>query len=110
MTFLQEYNLKMICMEEEVVLMPVKDGLTSRARQVDRGCHSFLSKKSGMVSQATNDQIISTHVWRIPWERTSINTLQERQEEAAGVYAKDNCSIPSACRENGEIYSCTDKS
>ena len=49
MLFLQEYNLKMICMEEEVVLMSVKDGLTSRARLVDEGCHSFLSKKSGMV-------------------------------------------------------------
>ena len=39
----------MICMKEEVELMPVKDGSTSRARLVDSGCHSFLSKKSGMV-------------------------------------------------------------
>ena len=65
-SFLQEYNLKMICMEEEVALMPVKDGLTSRARLADGGCHSFLITKSETVLQATKDQIISTQVWRIP--------------------------------------------
>ena len=47
MSFLQEYNLKMICTEEEVLLMPVKDGSTLRAGLVDGGCHSFLSKKPG---------------------------------------------------------------
>ena len=41
MFFLQEYNLKIICMEEEVALMPVNDGSTSRARLVDTGCHIF---------------------------------------------------------------------
>ena len=49
--FLQEYNLKMICTEEKVALMPVKDGSTSRTRLVDGGCYSFLSKKSRMVLQ-----------------------------------------------------------
>ena len=34
--FLQEYILKMICTEEEVTLMPVKDGSASRARLVKR--------------------------------------------------------------------------
>ena len=30
--------------------MPVKDGSILRARLVDGGCHSFISKKSGAVS------------------------------------------------------------
>ena len=34
-SFLQEYNLKMIFTEEEVALMPIQDGLTSRAQLVD---------------------------------------------------------------------------
>ena len=34
-------------------------------------------------------------VWRIPREKISINTLNERPEEAAGVYAKEDCSIPA---------------
>ena len=65
MSFLQEYNLKMICTEKKVMLMPVKDGSTSRARVVVSGCHSFLSKKSGAVLRATKDQMISIQVWRI---------------------------------------------
>ena len=68
MSFLQKYNLKMICTEEEVALMPIKDGLASRARLVDRGSHSFLSKRLRKVLQATKDQMISMHVWRIPQE------------------------------------------
>ena len=46
--------------------MPVKDELASRSRLVDGGWYSFLSKSSGMVIKATEDQIISTQVWRIP--------------------------------------------
>ena len=30
-----------------------------------------------------------------PWERISINTLQERSEEVLGLYAKDTCSSPA---------------
>ena len=66
MLFLKEYNLKMICTEEEVTLMPIKDGLTSRARLVDESCHSFINKKSGAVLQGSKNQMISTRVWRIP--------------------------------------------
>ena len=51
--FLQEYNLKMICTDEEVALMPVKDGWASRARLLDGGCHSFLRKRLGTVLKAT---------------------------------------------------------
>ena len=61
---------------------------------MDGGCHSFISKKSGVVLCATKDQMISTQVWRIPQERISINRIQERSEEVVGVYAKDTCSIP----------------
>ena len=39
--FLQENNLKLLCSEKEVALMPVKDGSASRARLVDGGCSSF---------------------------------------------------------------------
>ena len=34
-------------------------------------------------------------MWRIPGERIRVNTLSELPEEAVGVYAKDDCSIPS---------------
>ena len=39
--------------------------------------------------------MISTMVWRIPWERISINSLSERLEETVRVYAKDDCLIPA---------------
>ena len=39
--------------------------------------------------------MISTMVWRIPWERISINSLSERLEETLRVYAKDDCLIPA---------------
>ena len=65
-SFLMEHNLKINCTEEEVTLMPVKDRTTSRARLVDRGYHSFLSKKIGRVLKTTEKQMISSQVWRIP--------------------------------------------
>ena len=34
-TFLQKNKIKLVCTKEEVTLMPVKDGSTSRARLVD---------------------------------------------------------------------------
>ena len=58
MLFLQEYNLNMICTEEEVTFMPVKDMSTLSAMLVDGRCHGFLSKKSGTVLQATKVQMI----------------------------------------------------
>ena len=66
MTFLQKYYLKTICMEEEVALKPVKDDSAPRARLVDEGCHSFLTKRLGTVLRATKNKMISTQVWRIP--------------------------------------------
>ena len=75
----------MTCMEEEVPLMPVKDGLASRARLVDGGCHNFISKSSGRVLKATKDQLISMQVWRIPREKICVNMLSERPEETVGV-------------------------
>ena len=57
MSFLQKYNQKMICMKEEVALMPVKDVSALRARLVDGECHSFLGKRLGTVLQV-KDQMI----------------------------------------------------
>ena len=94
MSFLQEYNFTMIFIEEEVVLMALKDGSALRVRLVDRGCHSFINKKSGVVLRATKDQMIPTQVWRILRERISINMVQERSEEFVGVYTKYACLIP----------------
>ena len=45
--------------------------------------------------KATEDQRVLLQVYRIPWEKISIKELSERPEEAAGVYAKDDCSIPA---------------
>ena len=47
---------------EEVALMPVKDGSASRALLVDRGCCNFISKRTGRVLKATEDQEISVQV------------------------------------------------
>ena len=59
--------------------------------------------------KTTEEQLILSQVWRIPREKFSINTLNERPEEATGVYAKENCSIPAGMGKyipvqmNGEI-------
>ena len=55
LAFLQEHNLKMTCMEEEVALMPIQERLTSKARFVDRGCHSFIIKQTGEVLRANTE-------------------------------------------------------
>ena len=44
--------------------------------------------------KVTEDQRISSQVWRIPPKNVSINTLKERPEDSAGVYLKEDCSIP----------------
>ena len=49
--------------------------------------------------KATEDQIISMQVWRIPHAKIGVKTLSERQEEAFGVYAKDDCLIPAGMGE-----------
>ena len=41
------------------------------------------------------EQMILSQVWRIPREKISVNTLNERPEEAMGVYGKEDCSIPA---------------
>ena len=55
-------NLKLICMEDEVALMPVKDGSASKEMQVDGGGNSFINWRSGRVWRATDEQKISTQV------------------------------------------------
>ena len=45
--------------------------------------------------KATEDQRISTQVWRIPCEKISINAVSERPNNAIGVYAQNECSIPA---------------
>ena len=94
-SFLRKHNLKLICTEEEVMLMPAKYESASKARLVDGGCHSFNSRRSRKVLKATEAQRISTQVWRIPCERVSINAVSERPVEAVGIYAQDECSIPA---------------
>ena len=41
-SFLTRNNLKLICMEDEVALMPVRDGSVLLTRLVDGGCNSFI--------------------------------------------------------------------
>ena len=55
---------------------------------------------SGKVLKAKEGQRISTHVWRIPREKISINVVSERPEEAVGVYTLGGVFHP--CR-NGQI-------
>ena len=93
--FLQENNLKLVCTEEEVALMTVKDGSASRARLVDGGCISFKNRRSGKIWRATREQEISTQTWRIPREKITINVLKDGVEENVRVYAKEQCSIPA---------------
>ena len=77
-SFQTRNNLKLICTEEEVALMSVKDRSASRALLVDGGCHSFICLRSAKVLKATKAQRISTEVWRIPREKISINAVSER--------------------------------
>ena len=94
-SFLTMNNLKLVCTEDEAVLMPVKDGAASRARLVDGGCNNFANQRSGKVWRVTEEQKISTQVWRIPHEKINSNVLKERAKEEIGVYAKEECSIPA---------------
>ena len=48
-SFLMRNNLKLICKEEEVLLIPMKDGSALRAWLVDGGCHSFILLRLGKV-------------------------------------------------------------
>ena len=77
-SFLLRNNLKLVCMEDEVSLMPVKDGSASIERLVDGGCNNFVNQRSGKVWGATEEQKISTQVWRIPHEEININILKDR--------------------------------
>ena len=81
-TVLKKYNLKLICTEEEVFLMPPKHKSDMRAWLVDGGRHSFIRQRLGKVLKAKEAQRISTQVWRNPHERVSINAVSERLEEA----------------------------
>ena len=90
-SFLTRNNLKLICTEAKVVC---KRLICPRARLVDGGCNRFINLRSGRVWRAIKEQKISTHVWRIPREKISINVVRKRPEEAIGVYAQEECSIP----------------
>ena len=74
-SFLTRNNLKLVSRVDEVALMPVKDGSASSVRLVDGGCNSFVNWRSGKVWRATEEQTISTKVWRIPHEKININVL-----------------------------------
>ena len=73
--FLKRNNLKLVCTEEEVALMPVIDGSAWRAILVDGGCSSFKNWRSGRIWRATREQEISTQTWRIPQEKININVF-----------------------------------
>ena len=73
----------------------VRDGSASRARLVDGGCNSFINRRSGRVWRATKELKISTQVCRISDEKISIIVVRERTEEEVGVYAQEECSIPT---------------
>ena len=42
-SFLMKHNLKINCTEEEIALMPLKDGSVSRAQLVEGRYNSFIS-------------------------------------------------------------------
>ena len=48
-SFLTRNNLRLICTEDEVALMPVKDSSASRAKLLDGGCNNFTNQRSGKV-------------------------------------------------------------
>ena len=89
-SFLTRNNLKLICTEDEVALMPLRDRSASRARLIDGRCNSFVNLRSGRVWRATKEQRISTQVWRIPSEKININVLREMPEEDVGVIQHGN--------------------
>ena len=100
-------NLKLVCTEDEVALMPVNDGSSSRARLVNGGCNSFVNRRSGKVWRTTEEQKILTQVWRISREKININVLRERTEEDVEVQiCTRGVFYP---RWDGKIHPCTDK-
>ena len=78
-----------------MICKDMKDGSALRPWLVDGGCYSFISLRLGKVLKATKAKRISTQVWRVPHEKISINAVSERPDEAVGVYAQDECPIPS---------------
>ena len=48
---------------------------------IDGRYQCFISKKTGRVLKATENQMISSQEWRIPCEKISIKTIKERTEE-----------------------------
>ena len=92
--FLKKNNLKLVCTEEEVALMPVIESSASRLRLVDGGCNSFENLRLRRIWRATREQEISTQTWRIPREKININVLKDGVEENFRVYAKEQCYIP----------------
>ena len=93
--FLQKNRLKLVCTDEEVTMMPVKDDSALRARLVDGGCISFENRRLGKIWRATREQEISAQTWIIPREKITINVLKDGVEENVGVYDKEQCSIPA---------------
>ena len=62
LAFLQALSLKMKCTEEEVLLMPIRDRLISRARLSDGVYQDFKKRQSGEVLHASQGQEISPQV------------------------------------------------
>ena len=74
---------------------------------MDGGCHSFISKKSGVVLRATKDQMISTEVQRITQERISIKKYKRVQKRSWEYMLKIPVQFPPGwesiflCRQFG---------
>ena len=73
LAFLKRNNLKLVCTEEEVALMPVIDFSASKASLVDGRCSSFKNRRLGRIWRVTKEQEISIQTWRIPREKININ-------------------------------------
>ena len=95
LTFLQAHSLSITCTEEEVLLMPIQDGLTSSARLVERGCQAFRERKSGKILNTSQGQEISPQAWKILPKNARVNTMFEMNEEIIGVYIQQDYNIPS---------------
>ena len=96
----------MICTEDEVALMPVKDDSALRARLVDGGCHNFANMRSGKVWRATpKEQKITNQVWRIPHEKININVLRKGWKRHRSICKR---RVFNLCWD-GEIHPRTDK-
>ena len=68
--------------------------------------NSFVNWRSGKVWRTTEEQRISTQVWRIPWEKININDMKREARRGRRSIHTRGVFYP---HWDGKIHPCTDE-